>query len=72
METILIFAFYKNLYEPCWHIVRKDSETENRRVLLGVHDPEPPCVLHSWVNHFTYNSIFRNRISNEIHTVLFL
>ena len=29
METILIFAFYKNIYEPCWDIVRKDSETEN-------------------------------------------
>ena len=29
METILIFAFYKSVYEPCWDIVRKDSETEN-------------------------------------------
>ena len=36
---ILIFALYKNVYEPCLDIVRKDSETENVGFAICTRSP---------------------------------
>ena len=42
METIWIFAFYKNIYKPCRDIVRKDSERKRE----PFKEPMTPRSLH--------------------------
>ena len=73
MGTILIFAFYKNVYNPVETLLEK-AVIQKTWALVGTGASMCHCaVFVNQVNQrFAYDCIFRNSISNQIHTVLFI